>query len=375
MAATQQHNHGLALADVVEPIARPSVDSQLRDPITHRSCVSEVSHLLDPVKPDIDARYRLAVSKATKPTAEGLGLPYYQHAHIVPHTVQYAKGFWGCGEEKIDAATWLPGSDQKNFGGGRVLYQGGHYEGSQPCGSIPLPSAVSFSIHNAQPPLTTTGIFDMLDQAPYGAYAVDMSQTITFWNRGAQGILGHRADLVVGRKCYEVLQNLPDEGSNPVCMEGCPSIRLARSGRIPPIVHVSARCASGRRKRITMTPLIVSYAYGDPSMLLHLFHDDTPDARARRVASTVQGVLAARQDAVPATELTTNGSLPQASPLTARELQVLRLLALGLETKEIAAELFVSTNTIRNHVSNARDKMRAKSKLSTVLAAQRLGLL
>ena len=37
------HNHGLALADVVEPIARPSVDSQLRDPLTHRSCVSEVS--------------------------------------------------------------------------------------------------------------------------------------------------------------------------------------------------------------------------------------------------------------------------------------------------------------------------------------------
>ena len=94
---------------------------------------------------------------------------------------------------------------------------------------------------------TTIGILDLLNQAPYGAYAVDMSQTILSWNPSAERILGFKADQVIGRRCYEVLRNLPEEGSTPICIENCPSIRLAREGRIPPVVHVRMLCASGRR--------------------------------------------------------------------------------------------------------------------------------
>ena len=92
-------------------------------------------------------------------------------------------------------------------------------------------------------PETTEGILDLLSAAPYGVYAVDISQTIVFWNRSAEQILGHKASQVIGRRCYEVLQNLPSEGSTPVCMEGCPSIRLARERRVPPVARVRARCA------------------------------------------------------------------------------------------------------------------------------------
>ena len=84
-----------------------------------------------------------------------------------------------------------------------------------------------------------------------------MSQTILFWNRSAEQILGHTADEVIGLRCYEVLQSLPESGAAPVCMEGCPAIQFAKKGIIPPVVHVAARCASGVRKPITVTPLIV----------------------------------------------------------------------------------------------------------------------
>ena len=56
-------------------------------------------------------------------------------------------------------------------------------------------------------------------------------------------------------------------------------------------------------------------------------------------------------------------------------MKLLHLLALGLETKEIAAELHVSINTVRNHVDNLREKMSARSRLGIVVAAQRLGLI
>ena len=127
--------------------------------------------------------------------------------------------------------------------------------------------------HQPEIPETTDGILDLLSLAPYGAYAVDISQIIVFWNRSAERILGHKADRIIGHRCYEVLQHLPGEGSTPICMEGCPSIRLAREGRIPPVVRVRARCVSGLRKEITVTPLIVPAAQEDRTLLLpHFSH-------------------------------------------------------------------------------------------------------
>ena len=103
----------------------------------------------------------------------------------------------------------------------------------------------------------TSSMYGLLSKAPYGVYAVDMSQTILFWNRSAERILGHTADEAVGLRCYEVLQSLPESGTVPVCLQGCPAIRLAREGRVPSVVNVAARCASGARKHITVTPLII----------------------------------------------------------------------------------------------------------------------
>ena len=61
--------------------------------------------------------------------------------------------------------------------------------------------------------------------------------------------------------------------------------------------------------------------------------------------------------------------------LTGRELEVLRLVALGLETKEIADEFGLSPHTVLNHVRNARKKLHVKSTLAAVISAQHSGLL
>ena len=221
----------------------------------------------------------------------------------------------------------------------------------------------------------TSSMYGLLSKAPYGVYAVDMSQTILFWNRSAERILGFKANQIIGRRCYEVLRNLPEEGSTPICIESCPSIRLAREGRIPPVVHVRMLCASGRRMQATITPITFPATRSNDSILVHLFHVEADDERARRVASAVQVVLLKGSTSAPPTDLTTRATCCEAYNLTGRELEVLHLLALGLETKEIAAELHVSINTVRNHVGNLREKMSARSRPGIVLAAQRLGLI
>ena len=60
--------------------------------------------------------------------------------------------------------------------------------------------------------------------------------------------------------------------------------------------------------------------------------------------------------------------------LTARELQVLRLVAAGKPNKEIATELLISERTARTHVSRILRKLRLSSRTQAALWAVREGL-
>ena len=65
----------------------------------------------------------------------------------------------------------------------------------------------------------------------------------------------------------------------------------------------------------------------------------------------------------------------ETSPLPLRELEVLRLVALGWDTRHIAARLGISRHTVRNHIRNLRDKLGASTKLDAVLRSPRLGII
>lgn len=66
-------------------------------------------------------------------------------------------------------------------------------------------------------------------------------------------------------------------------------------------------------------------------------------------------------------------SKPQtpATSLTARELDVLRQVARGLSNKEIAGELFISENTVKNHIRNLLEKLQMKSRMEAAMYAVR----
>ena len=63
------------------------------------------------------------------------------------------------------------------------------------------------------------------------------------------------------------------------------------------------------------------------------------------------------------------------SDLTARELEVLRLLAQGLSNQAIATDLGIRLATVRNHVQSIIEKLRVHSKLEAVATALRLGMI
>jgi DNA-binding NarL/FixJ family response regulator len=61
--------------------------------------------------------------------------------------------------------------------------------------------------------------------------------------------------------------------------------------------------------------------------------------------------------------------------LTRREVEVLRLVALGLTNREVATTLFISEKTAGVHVSNILRKLDLRSRVEASAYAHRLGLL
>jgi len=66
---------------------------------------------------------------------------------------------------------------------------------------------------------------------------------------------------------------------------------------------------------------------------------------------------------------------PDAESLTARELDVLRLLAEGLPNKAIAARLGISDQTVKFHVASIGGKLSARNRTDAVRLAIRRGLI
>jgi NarL family two-component system response regulator LiaR len=61
--------------------------------------------------------------------------------------------------------------------------------------------------------------------------------------------------------------------------------------------------------------------------------------------------------------------------ITARELEILTLIARGLSNREIATQLFVSENTVKTHCSRAFDKLGATRRTQAVRRGKEFGLL
>lgn len=61
--------------------------------------------------------------------------------------------------------------------------------------------------------------------------------------------------------------------------------------------------------------------------------------------------------------------------ITPRELQILEAMAAGLSNQEIAAQLFVSENTVKTHAGRLFDKLDARRRTQAVQRAKEAGLI
>jgi PAS domain S-box-containing protein len=185
------------------------------------------------------------------------------------------------------------------------------------------------------------------------AFAVDPEGRIIAWNEGAEYCLGYRRPEVLGRRCWRVLQG-QDLSSNRYCDRTCPVRNMAMKGEPINRTQMFFRNASGETTPVAMSTLVVQ---GEKSKeIVHLFQCLSSDAQETMVPL----------------------NMPAASsnaPLSVRQLEVLKHLADGKSTEEIAELLCIAEVTARHHIQHILSRLKVHSRLEAVALARRIGLL
>ena len=211
--------------------------------------------------------------------------------------------------------------------------------------------------------LDTQLLYTALDGLPWRSFAMTLDQTIVYWGQGARELLGYAPGAVLGRRCADIPSGLDRYGLTADCAEGCACLRYARVGMVPSPVSLGIRCAWGELKSVQVMPVALAPVGSLGHLLVYLL-----DVRQSPDVNVGPGwILSAAPPGV--------GAEAGESVLTPREMDVLRLVALGWSNEHIADELGVALNTVRSHVVNLRRKLAADSRFEAVMAALRLGIL
>lgn len=202
---------------------------------------------------------------------------------------------------------------------------------------------------------TERGLEQALAGAGDGVFAVGPKGQVMLWNRSAEKILGWSEAEVMGRPCCEIFTGLDSRG-NRLCYQGCHVMSLVKLGE--PVQHfdMQTRTKAGRPVWLNFSILEAPGGSASRSLTIHFFRDVTASKELLRVVSErLQSPAAPRAD----TE----------TVLSRRELEILRLMAGGANTKALAERLNVSPATIRNHAQNIFAKLGVHSRLEAVAYA------
>jgi PAS domain S-box-containing protein len=210
-------------------------------------------------------------------------------------------------------------------------------------------------------PQEASYLISVLSHTADGMVAIDSDGCILGWNAAAEGLFGYPAQDVIGRACIEVL-DFEDRCGNTVCDTEC-SLHGAPHGDgswVVPTREVLARTDSGRRLWLSLTTVLVPPAEDERCCRIHLMRQagvtpELEEALIERLTQPKRGEV----------------DVSVIDQLTLREREVLRLMAEGLGTQEIADQLFVSSTTARNHVQHILKKLNCHTRLEAVALALR----
>ncbi len=113
-----------------------------------------------------------------------------------------------------------------------------------------------------------------------GVYAVDDDRRVRFLNPRAEGVLGVRAEEVLGKFCGDVLKPERDERGRRPCEHACPIIEARRRGSAQAVERIEP--VPGRVRRV-----VIASAASNEELQVQVLRDETELEAVRRTRDTV----------------------------------------------------------------------------------------
>ncbi|MFF5339425.1 LuxR C-terminal-related transcriptional regulator [Streptomyces althioticus] len=214
------------------------------------------------------------------------------------------------------------------------------------------------------------------------------ADAVSPWARGETALVAAAADLAEGRPqdAVTLLPEVPRD--QPACAVGAARVLLA-AGRPEAAVRLLDRAGVDEHAgpavtvRATLVRAGAADRAGDRAVARRLVAHAVAEAHREglrrplaEAGSWIRPYLApAPRHRRPAPPRPTGSPLPPVEELSGRERDVMRRLALAMSTEEIAADLYVSVNTVKTHLKNAYRKLSVGRRSEAVRRARELGLL
>ena len=121
----------------------------------------------------------------------------------------------------------------------------------------------------------------MIDNLYDGAYFVDRSRKIIYWNRSAEELTGYSSDDVVGRRCDDDILAHVDEEGTVLCRTTCPVDETLQDGQLRE-ADVFLRHKKGYRVPVSIRVAPVEDRSGKVTGAVQVFSDNSAMASARQ---------------------------------------------------------------------------------------------
>ena len=196
-------------------------------------------------------------------------------------------------------------------------------------------------------------------------FVVGPDLCIAYWDPQSESLTGVLSEEAVGKPCYEVVQG-ESEGGNPFCTHNCSVMHLCQAGHPVSSYDMRISTHSGEKRWVNVSILSVDSDEGP--YMVHLMRDSQGAHQTLEMAHGLIRLSSKKDAPAPSSRI----DVPE---LTARQLEVLRLLSYGRSAREIGQELYLSQATIRNHIRSLLQALGAHSQLEALAKAREIGLL
>lgn len=192
--------------------------------------------------------------------------------------------------------------------------------------------------------------------------------TIAYWDTRAEFLTGIRSEDVVGKPCHEVVLGERENGER-FCSWGCSVMRMSQEGRPVTSYDMMVPSPSGAKRWVNVS--ILNVECDDGTYVVHLMRDSQATHDTLEMA---RGLLqmSKKQPGGLSANVPNRRDIPA---LTARQLEMLRLLSEGKSVKEIKGDLHLSEATVRNHIRALLQALGAHSQLEALAHARSLGII